>query len=48
MLCGAIVNPEIKEVIPLAPEPILQHDGCTKHDDELNAIVRYLGEIRIH
>jgi hypothetical protein len=46
MLCCAIVNPEIKEVIPLAPEPILQQDGCTKNDSELNAIVRYLINVR--
>lgn len=42
MLCGAIVHPDIREVIPLAPEPILQQDGCTKNDSELNAIVRHL------
>ncbi len=47
MLCSAIVHPDIKEVIPLAPEPIIQQDGCTKNDSELNAIVRDLNNIRI-
>ena len=47
MLCSAIVHPDIKEVIPLAPKPIIQQDGCTKNDSELNAIVRHLNNIRI-
>lgn len=46
MLCGAIVHPDLKEVIPLAPEPILQQDGCTKNDSELNAIIRHLNNFR--
>ena len=46
MLCGAIVHPDIKEVIPLVPEPILQQDGCTKNDSELNAIIRHLTNFR--
>lgn len=46
MLCGAIVHPDIKEVIPLAPEAILQQDGCTKNDCELNSIQRFLSHVR--
>jgi hypothetical protein len=30
MLGGAIVHPDLKEVIPLAPEPIIKQDGATK------------------
>jgi hypothetical protein len=47
MLCGAIVHPDIKEVIPLAPEAILQQDGCTKNDCELNSIQRFLSHVRL-
>jgi hypothetical protein len=27
MLAGAIVNPDMETVIPLAPEPIIKQDG---------------------
>ncbi len=39
---AAIVHPDIKQVIPLAPEPILQQDGSTKQDCERNASKRWL------
>ena len=42
MLCGAVVSPDHKEVIPLAPEPILNTDGATKNDCERNASKRFL------
>jgi hypothetical protein len=41
-LAGAIVHPELKEVIPLIPEIISHQDGATKNDYELNASRRFL------
>jgi hypothetical protein len=47
MLGAAIVHPEHKTVIPLAPEPIIKHDGKTKNDCERNASKRLLQQLRI-
>ena len=41
LLGGAIVHPERREVIPLAPEPIIRQDGETKNDCERNAAKRF-------
>lgn len=46
MLGAALVHPDHKEVIPLAPEPIVKQDGSTKNDCERNASKRLLGKIR--
>jgi len=46
MLGVAIVHPEIKQVIPLAPEPIVKQDGDNKNDCERNAGKRLLQKIR--
>ena len=46
MLGAAIVHPDHKEVIPLAPEPIQKQDGSTKNDCERNAARRLLQKIR--
>jgi len=46
MLAAVIVHPDLKEVIPLAPEPIQKQDGSTKNDCERNAARRLLGKIR--
>ena len=46
MLGAAIVHPDIKEVIPLAPEPIQKQDGSSKNDCERNAARRLLAKIR--
>ena len=46
MLAAVIVHPEIKEVIPLAPEPIQKQDGSAKNDCERNAARRLLAKIR--
>ena len=46
MLGAVIVHPDIKEVIPLAPEPIQKQDGSTKNDCERNAARRLLAKIR--
>lgn len=46
MLCGAIVHPDQKEVIPLCPEPISMQDGSNKNDCEQNAMKRFLTKFR--
>ena len=46
MLGAAIVHPDFKEVIPLAPEPIIKQDGQTKNDCERNAAKRFFGKLR--
>jgi hypothetical protein len=46
MLGAAIVHPDQKAVIPLAPEPIIKQDGETKNDCERNAVKRFLEQLR--
>lgn len=46
MLGAVLVHPDFKEVIPLAPEPIVRQDGNNKNDCERNAAKRLLGQIR--
>jgi len=46
VLGAALVHPDLKEVIPLAPEPIIQQDGHTKNDCERNATRRWLKQFR--
>lgn len=46
MLGAALVHPDHKEVIPLAPEPIVKQDGSTKNDCERNASKRLLEKTR--
>jgi len=46
MLGAAIVHPDRKAVIPLAPEPIIKQDGATKNDCERNASRRFLERFR--
>jgi len=46
MLGAVIVHPDIKEVIPLTPEPIQRQDGHSKNDCERNAAKRLLPKIR--
>jgi hypothetical protein len=46
MLGAVMVHPERKEVIPLAPEPIVKGDGSTKNDCERNASKRLLMDLR--
>ena len=43
---AAIVHPDIKQVIPLAPEPIIKQDGSKKNDCERNASKRWLTNFR--
>lgn len=46
MLGGAIVHPARREVIPVAPEPIIKQDGTEKNDCERNAAKRFLAKLR--
>ncbi len=46
MLGAALVHPNHKQVIPLAPEPIIKQDGDNKNDCERNAGKRLLQKIR--
>ena len=46
MLGAVLVHPDFREVIPLAPEPIIKQDGSTKNDCERNASKRLLQKLR--
>ena len=46
VLGAALVHPDFKEVIPLAPEMIIHQDGATKNDCERNAAKRFLCKLR--
>lgn len=46
LLGAVLVNPNHKEVFPLAPEPISKHDGASKNDCERNAAKRLLKDTR--
>jgi hypothetical protein len=46
LLGAVLVNPDHKEVFPLAPEPISKHDGTSKNDCERNAAKRFLKDTR--
>ena len=46
MLGAVLAHPDQREVIPLAPEPILKQDGVKKNDCERNAAKRLLQAIR--
>ncbi len=46
LLGATLVHPDLKEVIPLAPEPIINQDGHTKNDCERNATRRWLKKFR--
>lgn len=46
MMGAAIVHPDFKEVIPLAPEPIIKQDGQTKNDCERNAAKRFFDKLK--
>jgi hypothetical protein len=46
MLGACLVHPDLKEVIPLCPEPIIKQDGDTKNDCERNASRRFLAHFR--
>ena len=46
MLGGAIIHPDMREVIPLMPEPIVKQDGTSKNDCERNAAKRFIAKLR--
>lgn len=46
LLGAVLVHPDHREVIPLAPEPIVKGDGATKNDCERNASKRLLSTLR--
>lgn len=46
MVAAVLVHPDQKQVIPLAPEPIVKQDGDCKNDCERNASKRLLTQIR--
>jgi hypothetical protein len=46
LLGATLVHPDLQEVIPLAPEPIINQDGHTKNDCERNATRRWLKKFR--
>src|SRR5208283_5317532 len=46
LLGAVLIHPEHREVIPLAPEPIVKLDGSEKNDCERNAAKRLLRQIR--
>jgi hypothetical protein len=46
VLQGALMHPDIRQVIPLMAEDIRNEDGKTKQDCEMNAGKRFLGRTR--
>jgi len=46
MLGAAIIHPDMREVIPLMPEPIVKQDGTDKNDCERNAAKRLVAKLR--
>ena len=46
MFAGALVHLDLKEVIPVMPEPIIKPDGATKNDCERNAAKRFMAKFR--
>jgi Transposase DDE domain len=46
MLGAALIHPDVREVIPLMPEPIVQQDGTAKNDCERNAAKRFMAKLR--
>jgi hypothetical protein len=46
LLGASLVHPDLKEVIPLTPEPIINQDGHSKNDCERNATRRWLQHFR--
>lgn len=46
MVGGVIIHPDLRQVIPLLPEPILRADGQAKNDCERNATKRFLERLK--
>src|SRR2546428_12411169 len=46
MLGAAIIHPDMREVMPFMPEPMVKQDGTAKNDGERNAAKRFLVKLR--
>jgi len=46
ILGAAIATPNMKQVIPLCPEPIIKQDGNSKNDCERNSLDRFLKDLK--
>jgi hypothetical protein len=46
ILQAVMLNPHMRQVLPLAPEPVANTDGNTKQDCEINAAKRIVDKIR--
>lgn len=46
MLTAVMVHPDLKTVIPMAPEAIVKQDGESKNDCEMNALKRWVQHFR--
>jgi len=46
LLGAAIVHPDMRDVMPLMPEPIGKQDGTDKNDCERHAATRFLAKLR--
>lgn len=46
ILGAVIAHPEMRQVLPLCPEPITKQDGSTKNDCERNACYRFLADLK--
>jgi hypothetical protein len=46
LLGAALIHPDVREVIPLMPEPIVKQDGADKNDCERNAAKRWVAKLR--
>jgi hypothetical protein len=46
LLGAAMIHPDVREVMPLMPEPIVQHDGTAKNDGERHAAQRFMAQVR--
>lgn len=46
MLGAAMIHPDVQEVIPLMPAPIVQQDGTEKNACERHAAKRFIVKLR--
>lgn len=46
ILQAVMINPHVRQVLPLAPEPVANTDGNSKQDCEINAAKRIIKSIR--
>jgi len=46
MLGAAMIHPDLREVMPLMPAPMVQHDGTDKNDGERHAAKRLVAKLR--